>query len=314
MITQDTSTELIIVTGFLTERNAASKALQGSALESLDFTAVLDSRAWLSVARSITRAPVEVSSFEWANQSLFHMISEVLDPFAYLLPRRRGRATPPPSRQRLDYSVLESSLKARAVWNEAIAQSAPAARALSEHLERALSESAGEVHVIGHSLGGRVVLQALTLLIETCGPEITRRLKVSAWAPAIARREVSWDILARSINAPEIVLSRADIVLRVLFPLGQLTARDLNPITLLKLAPALLSGENEVEGPLQRAVGYSGPPEMWLRPERSVIDVSAQSITHLGYLPAFEYVMRQSPELSQLLKGDVSSALDVDPV
>lgn len=277
---------LVIVPGFLTERGALSKLLRGSSLDHLDPTATIDERAWLNAAQVSTAPDVSVEVLSWTSQSLFRMLSEVLAP---LINRSFGLGFP----GRVDAQLLRAAFNVKEVWNDAVTQSEEAVQQLVRVIETSPEDES--LYLLGHSLGGRIVLKAL---MNTLGDRAHLRSsrwvpRASVWAPAIAQREVNWALLRAAPHPPEILFSQTDLVLKLCFPFGQAAIRDFNLRELLKVAGPLFD-------PTQHAVGLKGPQGASGLAYAPQLDLSDQRMTHIGYLWAFEALMCRSAYLAAL--------------
>ena len=120
--------------------------------------------------------------------------------------------------------------------------------------------------------------------------------KVVAWAPAISESELSCATLDKTPLPPEIIYSSADIILKFIFPLGQGPRPQVGFLGGLSLISKLLQTRDE-----RRALGLVGPSTHTKNLHTMAQDMSEQKLTHLGYLPAAEYLFKSSHYLCDLI-------------
>lgn len=302
---------LIVIPGFLNERDAITRILSRSreVLERVgvdDPTASIDERAWLQAMCRVTDPKVKVEVFSWASQSLAQLVVEVIAPLISLkLDLSRVMS--------FDARVAEALLRAKGVWDEAVRQSEASVERLIDRLQAfKRAEPSDEIYLIGHSLGGRIALRVAerlasasthTLLdpsaklsADLSAPSLHLSthghspIYVSAWAPAISRRELEWESLETYEAPPEIYFSQADSILKLLFPLGQAPIKRAHYLELVKLLGPLFDER-------QRAVGLIGPGSSAF----PTLDLSEEQMRHAGYLLKVESLMRRSVYLNKLV-------------
>ncbi|MAD60860.1 MAG: hypothetical protein CMH49_04980 [Myxococcales bacterium] len=274
---------LIIVPGFLTEPHSLARQEQDSAMSCLDPSAVLDRRAWLVVMNQLCHEDIEVINFPWASQSLIELLWSTLGPIL-------GR-----SRQ-LSFEFIKSQLlKSAGGIHDAWTQAHQECDAQVPHLHRLIVEksSVSDVYVLGHSLGARLALKTLNDQAVTSKP---LNCRLSAWAPAISQKDLDWSFLAQQRFIPEIAYSQADLVLKLIYPLGQAPRPSGHILDILNLSASLLNQDER-----KKAVGYIGPPHSTPAVKQFSHDLSLQAVSHLAYLPAAGHLFRSSRYLKDLL-------------
>ena len=286
---------LVVIPGFLTEPGSLSKAITQSRFAHLDPTSALDERAWLSVTQASVDSDVSVEVMSWASQSVFRMLGEVIMP---IIERSLSLAS---LTQRVDTQLIRAAFKVKEVWSDAVAQSEEAVNRLVHLIQTSPDDE--ELYLLGHSLGGRIVLKSMMAIagLEEAHLNSTPYTypKVSVWAPAISQREVNWELLSTVDLPPEIFFSRADLVLKLCFPLGQAPIKNLGPLELLKITSTIFDRA-------QQAVGLNGPIDLTHLRYTPTLDLSDQAMTHLGYLWALDDLIGQSVYLSSLRSSGTS--------
>ena len=69
---------LIVIPGFLTEPHRLVQEHNPSVLDSLDPSALLDRRAWLTSMNMICDDHVKIECFEWGSLSAIHMLTDLV--------------------------------------------------------------------------------------------------------------------------------------------------------------------------------------------------------------------------------------------
>ena len=278
---------LIVIPGFLTEPHRLAKERPSEALDALDPTSYLDRRAWLKSISAVCLDHVSVECFEWGSQSALHVLTELISP---LIARGSPSAT---GSSKLASRISQITAELHSSWRTARDE---ADRSVDDLCSQILSTPEPErVMIVAHSLGARIALRALDRLHRSGERALP---KLSAWAPALSESEMSCEALAQLAAPPEIIYSRADLVLKYVFPLGQGPRPQMNFFGGLNLIATLASSE-----PSKRALGLVGPPVSAPSLASIAQDLTDRPMTHLGYLPAAEYIFHSSLYLSYLTRG-----------
>ena len=95
---------------------------------------------------------------------------------------------------------------------------------------------------------------------------------------------------------PEIMYSQADLVLKLIYPLGQASRPSGHLLDIVSLIGSLLSQDQN-----KKALGLIGPPSTVAHIKQLSLDLSPQNINHLAYLPAARYLFKSSHYLKRLL-------------
>lgn len=284
MLSEAAQRVLLIVPGFLTQKGLIGRELEGSPLESIDPTRALDGRAWLNAVTSIVQEDVHVEVFEWESMSVEAILIRIL-----LLKSRPDGLTS--SRGALDPKWLRMAQEVFERWMSVFQE----CENVTDQLRHKISgyPPSTQLYIMGHSLGGRLVLNAAQSMPQS---QISS-IKMSAWAPAMYQDEFDWDRGARLPFPPEIIFSRHDYILKFLFPLGQGS---------LGREP----WKSRLFNHLKRAfhhtlttspIGLSGPPIS--SPYPASRDLTSQKVGHLSYLHAVPDLFRKSVYLSELCRS-----------
>ncbi len=275
---------LIVIPGFLTEPHTLARQDQSSAFNKLDPSAALDRRAWELAFQHLTHDDVEVLTFQWASQSAIELLWETLGP---ILKQARNLS--------LDFvksQLMKSAGDIHDAWTQARTECDAQIQALHELIAERCN--LGEVQVIGHSLGARLALKTMH---EQAQQGHSLDYKLSAWAPAISLKDLDWERLSRQKYLPEIMYSQADLVLKLIYPLGQGARPSGHMLDIITLLASLMNSN-----PQKQALGLIGPPSVAASIKQRSIDLSAQNIRHLTYLPSAEYLFKSSQYLKEYLK------------
>ena len=274
---------LIIIPGFLTDSHALAKAHKASSLNEYDPTAQLDHRAWQKELKNLCHQEVQVQTLQWDSQSPVELVSSGLKIFVDYIRLPLG----------LPHKILALAQTLHDSWSKAINESDLVYHDLCRLVEKASQDS--EVTLLGHSLGGRIALKALSQLARE--GRLKRLPQVSAWAPAITIEDLDWSLLETLAQPPEICFSQEDLVLNYLFPLGQAAPLNGDSTDLLNLLQTFALRTNE-----QRALGHIGPPDRAPLLQELSHDYTAKKMRHLNYLPQASLLFQESTYLAQLLK------------
>ena len=274
---------LIIIPGFLTEPHSLARQEQDSALSCLDPSAVLDRRAWSVVMNQLCHENVDIVSFHWASQSAIELLWSTLGPIL-------SKA------QHLSFDFLKSQLlKSAGDIHDAWTHACQECDAQVPNLHRLIVEksSMSDVYVLGHSLGARLALKTLNHQMKS-----SQRLayRLSAWAPAISQKDLDWSFLAQQHFVPEIAYSQADLVLKLIYPIVQSFRPSGHILDILSLVRSLLNQDDE-----KKAIGYIGPPHSIPKISQFSLNLSAQHVRHMTYLPTADYLFKSSYYLKDLL-------------
>ena len=274
---------LIIVPGFLTEPHFLARNDQGSVINHLDPSSVLDRRAWSISIKQICHEDVEIINFHWASQSVIDLLCSTLGP---LLIKSRHL-----SFDFLKSQLLQSAREIHDAWTTACHE----CDAQIPNLHSLIGDYSklGDVYVLGHSLGARLALKTLNKQKDHTEPF---NYRLCVWAPAISQGDLNWSFLEQTKFIPEVMYSQADLVLKLIYPLGHASRPRGHLLDIFSLAGSLM---NRVQG--QKALGLIGPPSSSPQIKQLSLDLSPQNIRHLTYLSAAEYLFKSSHYLNHLL-------------
>ena len=182
--------------------------------------------------------------------------------------------------------LIQSSHRA---WRSARNAADDESRDLLDHILNRVTQ--GQVlHVIGHSLGGRMILRAMETDNESRKAVLNlvekKQLTLNAWAPAITNLDLHFENLSVQYY-PELIYSQNDWVLKNIFPLGELPY-PAEPLIDIPWNVLKHSRSNRYH-----ALGYD--PTTY-SPNRTV----QVELTHLDYIPNFKLTCVHSRNLSQL--------------
>ena len=90
--------------------------------------------------------------------------------------------------------------------------------------------------------------------------------------------------------------SQHDLVLKLIYPLGQSSRPSGHLLDIFGLAGSLMN-----QDPSKKALGVIGPPSTASQIKQLSLDLSPQGIRHLTYLPAADYLFKSSHYLKHLL-------------
>ena len=284
---------LIVIPGFLTEPHRLAQDHPSKALDTLDPTSYLDRRSWQRSINAVCDDRVNVECFEWGSQSALHVLTELVSP---LIARGSPLAL---SSGKLASRIMQIATELHSSWCAARDE---ADRAVDDLCSQILSAPKSDrVTIIAHSLGARIALRALDRLYRSGERALP---KLSAWAPAISESEMSCEAIAQLAAPPELIYSRADLVLKYIFPLGQGPRPRMSLLGGLNLITTLANSE-----PHKRALGLVGPPTNAPTLASIAQDFTDRPMTHLGYLPAAEYIFHSSLYLSELTRASSNTTL-----
>jgi hypothetical protein len=269
-----------VIPGFLTEPHSLIQSDTNAVLSQVDPTAILDRRGWHTAAKMCCHEQVEVITYQWASQSAINLLAQTL---GRLLPNIRRPSN-------LNLHLVKVAKDIYQAWYNAIKECDAKVQELSTYYQELGTQ--GEVYVLGHSLGARLAIKALDHLSTHTTDNLP---KVSGWAPALNADDADWMSLDQLMNPPEILFSEYDLVLKMIYPLGQ-DAHLTTPIhQLINIVTTTLKQDER-----KKAVGLIGPPQECYSLLEIALNLNEKKMSHLGYLPCSDYLFKKSTYLSSL--------------
>ena len=293
---------VLLVPGFLTEPPAWSMSKRRSKktsplidrinIDHLDPMSTWDARGWTEALRLALPEEVSLETIDWPSQSLISLIQDVLAP----LLRHPLNIS---QLKRLPTGVLSQTLIAlQEMWSQATLATDIASIELADDISARLQSTQGEAHpptfdLIGHSLGGRVILKVCERLQAQDLPSAQLdRLRWSAWAPAVRLDQLKFKEFSRLSYPPEVMFSAHDHVLKYLFPLGGLA--PLTGLPIIDVPRALLAMTHQP--PERRPLGLVGPPDETCL----ALDMSSLQFGHFDYFLDIPLLLKRSQTLSKI--------------
>jgi hypothetical protein len=295
---------LIMIPGFLSEQpsysqwikdyshlvyqNDTSDQVQSKRLwDQLDPLSAFDARGWEEILKIFViehKLAMSVEVFNWPAQSIFSVLFDQIK-------NMRHQWASISSMQQLSKMILfNTANKIQKIWSEAYQAASDCSILLTEQCKYHISQGK-KVYVIGHSLGGMMLLKSATQW-QAHGIDLTQ-IKGSAWAPAITRKETDFSVLSTLNHPIEIVYSEHDKVLKHLFALGKLP--PLSGIPLLDLPVILIALAQR--DPQEMALGYLGSDPIYQAHDLNVSHLSLGHLDYLYYLPQLWSLSRVLPSI-----------------
>ena len=302
---------LLIVPGFLTEQASPNLSSTSGQLEKIVHQVdqyaskrgrrapfeILDVRGWQNIANQSTLSSVSTELFHWPSQNLIKIIQNQLFPFF------KDTFTSIQTPHTLSQASYKRLIQFHATWSQALTDADQSIPRLYQHIQKHLSRlpPSYSIIILGHSLGGRIILKAFDLCRQKLDVKQFNRLQWVAWAPAIIQNELpasffsSTSSLKLQKNQLELSYSDHDHILRYLFPLGRISLSGVMGLDLAQIALIMLK-ESKKPSQVIGAQGILNPPLNFQQ-----INLSHQGIGHFDYLPYFQTIAQQSPILKPLL-------------
>ena len=256
--------------------------------DELDPFSTFDARGWQKLLETfITERQLDLSVevFQWPSYSVLTLLFEQIKS---LLKQWKDVTD---IRQLPKNIILQSTKDIQAVWTQAYQAAIDNSASLTAQCAHDLAQGY-TLYIIGHSLGGTMLLNAAQQWSQQ-GLD-TSKIYASAWAPALARKDMEYQNLLRLHHPVEIISSHYDLVLKYLFILGQST--QLSGIALLDIPQIILTLLSKQLD--NKAVGCVGVDDLY---QSHHINLSHLMMRHLDYLPRLPQVWSASKVLPSLM-------------